>query len=81
MASSLDASTPVYPLYISGLNVDFSKSKKNVESSEVRINNLGSPISMKSGAGKVLRQAFSPPTHKTFSWGYVFLTRTIQEMA
>ncbi|KAG2115594.1 hypothetical protein BD769DRAFT_1752585 [Suillus cothurnatus] len=70
MASSLDASTPVYPLYISGLNVDFSKSKKNVESAEVRINDLRSPTSMKSGAGKVLRQTFSPPMK--FSPGDMF---------
>lgn len=58
--SSLDASTPVYPLYISGVIVDFSKSKKNVESAEVRIS-LKLPMSIKRGAGKALRQTFSPP--------------------
>lgn len=56
-ASSLDASTPVYPLYISGVIVDFSNSKKNVESFELR----KSPTPIKSGAGKALRQTFSPP--------------------
>ncbi|KAG1813464.1 hypothetical protein EV424DRAFT_1416565 [Suillus variegatus] len=59
MASSLDASTPVSPLYISGVIVDFSDSKKNVESAEVRISKSPTPI--KSGAGKALQQTFSPP--------------------
>ncbi|KAG2746346.1 hypothetical protein P692DRAFT_20836147 [Suillus brevipes Sb2] len=60
MASSLDVSTPVYPLYISGVIVDSSNLKKNVESVDVRIS-LTSPTPIKSGAGKVLRQTFSPP--------------------
>ncbi|KAG2751356.1 hypothetical protein P692DRAFT_20727451 [Suillus brevipes Sb2] len=60
MASSLDASTPVYPLYISGVIVDSSNSKKNVESVDVRIS-LTSPTPIKSRAGKVLRQTFSLP--------------------
>ncbi|KAG2343624.1 hypothetical protein BDR05DRAFT_999898 [Suillus weaverae] len=53
-------STPTRPLYISGVIVDFSKSKKNVESAEVRIS-LRSPTPIKSRAGKALRQTFSPP--------------------
>ncbi|KIK31440.1 hypothetical protein CY34DRAFT_19921 [Suillus luteus UH-Slu-Lm8-n1] len=60
MTSFLDASTPVCPLYISGVIVDFSNLKKNVESVDVRIS-LTSPTPIKSGAGKVLRQTFSPP--------------------
>ncbi|KAG1892897.1 uncharacterized protein F5891DRAFT_1068363 [Suillus fuscotomentosus] len=60
MASSLDASTPVSPLYISGVIVDFSNSNKNVESAEVRICRK-SPMPIESGAGKALRQTFSPP--------------------
>ncbi|KAG1869391.1 hypothetical protein DFJ58DRAFT_742466 [Suillus subalutaceus] len=61
MASFLDTSKPVYHLYISGVIVDFSKSKKNIESAEVRISDLNSPTPMKSGAGKALRQTFSQP--------------------
>ncbi|KAG2361094.1 hypothetical protein BDR07DRAFT_1410622 [Suillus spraguei] len=57
MSRTLNASTPVCPLYISGISVDFSNSKKNVESFEVR----KSPTPIKSGTGKTLRQAFSPP--------------------
>ncbi|KAG2062869.1 hypothetical protein BDR04DRAFT_1111943 [Suillus decipiens] len=57
MSTSLDVSTPVYPLYISGISVDFSNSKKNVESFEVR----GSPTPIISGSGKVLRHMFPSP--------------------
>ncbi|KAG2063664.1 hypothetical protein BDR04DRAFT_1163437 [Suillus decipiens] len=57
MSSSLDASTPVGPLYISGVSVDFSNSKRNVKFFEVQ----GSPTPIKSGSGKVLLQSFSPP--------------------
>ncbi|KAG1898888.1 uncharacterized protein F5891DRAFT_442436 [Suillus fuscotomentosus] len=46
-------------LYIYGVTVDFSKSKTNIESAEVRIGELHSLIEYK--AGKSLRHAFSSP--------------------
>ncbi|KAG1869883.1 hypothetical protein F4604DRAFT_1926668 [Suillus subluteus] len=60
MASFLDAPMPVCPLYISGVIVNFSKSKQNVESTEIQIS-LKLPIPVKCGAGKALRQTFCPP--------------------
>ncbi|KAG2746331.1 hypothetical protein P692DRAFT_20836127 [Suillus brevipes Sb2] len=72
MASPLDATAPVCPLYVSGVSVDFSKSNKNVESADVRISRK-SPTPMKSGAGKALLQRFSPPM--TLSHGDTFSLR------
>ncbi|KAG2356375.1 hypothetical protein BDR07DRAFT_1423529 [Suillus spraguei] len=47
MAGSLLASTISYPLHIYGITVDFSKSKLNVKSAEVRIGKLHSPLDAK----------------------------------
>jgi GTPase SAR1 family protein len=58
MTSSLDI--PVCPLYISAVVLDFSKSKKNVESAEVRISSM-SPTPINGWAGKAAQQTFSPP--------------------
>jgi GTP-binding protein EngB required for normal cell division len=57
MASSIDASIPICPLYISG--VDSSNSKKNVYSAQLWIS-LKSRMPIKNRAGKALRQTFSP---------------------
>ncbi|KAG1885415.1 amidase signature domain-containing protein [Suillus subluteus] len=46
-------------LYISDVLVDFSKSGKNVESAELRIGELHTPVER--AARKTLRQTFSPP--------------------
>ncbi|KAG1727228.1 hypothetical protein EDB19DRAFT_2042885 [Suillus lakei] len=62
MVNTLDASTVAYPLYISGVFVDFSKSNKNVKSAEVQIGKSSTPIEREPGAGKALRRTFSPPT-------------------
>ncbi|KAG2356372.1 hypothetical protein BDR07DRAFT_1492039 [Suillus spraguei] len=59
MASSLRASTGSYPLHIYGITIDFSKSKTKVESAELWIGRLHSPIGHE--AGKSLRRSFSPP--------------------
>ncbi|KAG1722121.1 hypothetical protein EDB19DRAFT_1835147 [Suillus lakei] len=61
MANSLDASTVPYPLYISSVSVDFSKSNKNVESAEVWIGRSPTLIERERGAGKALHRTFSPP--------------------
>ncbi|KAG2127680.1 hypothetical protein DEU56DRAFT_526745 [Suillus clintonianus] len=59
MASSLHASTVPYPLHISGLSVDFSKSAKNVESAQVRIGKSHAPVER--ATGKTLQLIFYPP--------------------
>ncbi|KAG2064917.1 hypothetical protein BDR04DRAFT_1145644 [Suillus decipiens] len=61
MASSLHASTVSCPLDIYGITIDFRKSKKNVESTEVCIGKLHSPIEHE--AGRVLRHTFSLPMY------------------
>ncbi|KAG1733789.1 hypothetical protein EDB19DRAFT_1911354 [Suillus lakei] len=61
MANSLDALTVPYPLYISSVSVDFSKSNKNVESAEVWIGRSPTLIERERGAGKALHRTFSPP--------------------
>lgn len=48
-----------YSLYISDILVDLSKSRKNVESAEVRIGKLHTPV--EHAARKTLQQTFSPP--------------------
>ncbi|KAG2126191.1 hypothetical protein BD769DRAFT_1668628 [Suillus cothurnatus] len=48
-----------YSLRISGITVDSSKSRTNVEFAEVRIGKLRSPIEHE--AGKIWRRTFSPP--------------------
>ncbi|KAG1760615.1 hypothetical protein EDD22DRAFT_954769 [Suillus occidentalis] len=68
MASSLHASTVSWPLHISGITVDFSKSKTNEESVEVRIGKSHSPIERE--ARKNFRRTFSP--HMELSRGDTF---------
>ncbi|KAG2348295.1 hypothetical protein BDR05DRAFT_995709 [Suillus weaverae] len=60
MANSLHASTVSCPLHIYGIAVDFSNSKTNVESAEVRMGKLHSPIEHEAGK-RSLRRTFSPP--------------------
>ncbi|KAG2335674.1 hypothetical protein BDR05DRAFT_971539 [Suillus weaverae] len=61
MANSLHASTVSCPLHIYGITVDFSNSKTNVvESAEVQIGKLHSPIEHEAGK-RSLRRTFSPP--------------------
>ncbi|KAG1761947.1 hypothetical protein EDD22DRAFT_823989 [Suillus occidentalis] len=68
MANSLHASTVSWPLHISGITVDFSKSKTNEESVEVRIGKSHSSIERE--ARKNFRQTFSP--HMELSRGDTF---------
>ncbi|KAG1744542.1 uncharacterized protein EDB91DRAFT_1246668 [Suillus paluster] len=58
MADSLHAPPVHCLLHISGVSVDFSRSRKNVESAEARIGKSHRQIER--GAGKTLRQTFSP---------------------
>ncbi|KAG2125445.1 hypothetical protein DEU56DRAFT_570816 [Suillus clintonianus] len=59
MANSFHTSTVPCPLHVSGLSVDFSKSAKNVESAQVRIGELHTPVER--GEGKTLQHTFSSP--------------------
>ncbi|KAG1858794.1 hypothetical protein DFJ58DRAFT_781762 [Suillus subalutaceus] len=54
-----EPSTAHCSLYISDVLVDFTKSRKNVESAELRIGELHTPVER--AARKTLRQTFSPP--------------------
>ncbi|KAG1810454.1 uncharacterized protein HD556DRAFT_1320596 [Suillus plorans] len=62
MVDSLHASesTVSYPLHISGITVNFNKPKTNIESAEVRIGKLHSPIALEAG-NRSLQRRFSPP--------------------
>ncbi|KAG2052538.1 hypothetical protein BDR06DRAFT_513188 [Suillus hirtellus] len=62
MADSLYASesTVSYPLHISGITVNFNKPKTNIESAELRIGKLHSPITREAG-NRSLQRKFSPP--------------------
>ncbi|KAG1813471.1 hypothetical protein EV424DRAFT_1349050 [Suillus variegatus] len=59
-------------LHIHGITVDFSKSKTNIDSAEVRIGESHSPIELKreEPEGRSLRHTFSPP--KVFSRDELF---------
>ncbi|KIK31913.1 hypothetical protein CY34DRAFT_814464 [Suillus luteus UH-Slu-Lm8-n1] len=59
MANSLHPSTVSCPFHISGITVDFSNSKTNVESAEVRTGKSHSQIERE--GGKSFRRTFSPP--------------------
>jgi GTPase SAR1 family protein len=59
MANPLHTSTVSCPLHISGITVDFSKSKIQVESAEVRTGKSHSQIERE--VGKRFRRTFSPP--------------------
>ncbi|KAG1887924.1 uncharacterized protein F5891DRAFT_987990 [Suillus fuscotomentosus] len=53
----------LHTLHIHGITVDFTKSKSNIESAEVRIGESHSPIELKREGpeGRSLRYTFSPP--------------------